>query len=93
MKTLNRVLNPSSYRPEVVYDLDSLLLDTEQSHSIRMVDLETISQQQAKSDAPLEFESRFESGNLRRAMRVCYTILYVYHKSMKTPASFDTDYP
>ena len=72
MNTLNRVLNPSSYRPEVVYDLDSLLLNSENNQSIRMIDLEEVSQQQSKvkSDLPLEFESRFESGNLRRAMKV-----------------------
>lgn len=72
MNTLNRVLNPSSYRPEVVYDLDSLLLNSENNQSIRMIDLEEVSQQQSKvkSDLSLEFESRFESGNLRRAMKV-----------------------
>ena len=72
MNTLNRVLNPSSYRPEVVYDLDSLLLNSENNQSIRMIDLEEVSQQQSKvkSDLSLEFESRFESGNLRRAMIV-----------------------
>ncbi|XP_032793562.2 LOW QUALITY PROTEIN: cytosolic carboxypeptidase 4 [Daphnia magna] len=70
-KSLNLVLNPNSYRPVVVYDLDSQLLEAEQTRSIRMEDLETISKHHIdKPDAPLEFESRFESGNLRRAMQV-----------------------
>lgn len=65
------LLNPSSYQPEVVYDLDSLLLDPEQTQSIRMEDFETVSKHSvSKPSAPLEFESRFESGNLRRAIRV-----------------------
>lgn len=65
------VLNPNSYRPEVVYDLDSLLLDAEQTQSIRMEDFEAASKHRiSQPNAPLEFESRFESGNLRRAIRV-----------------------
>ncbi|XP_057364799.1 cytosolic carboxypeptidase 4-like isoform X2 [Daphnia carinata] len=70
-KSLNLVLNPNSYRPVVVYDLDAQLLEAEQTRSIRMEDIETISKHHiGKPDVPLEFESRFESGNLRRAMRV-----------------------
>ncbi len=65
------VLNPNSYRPEVVYDLDSLLLDAEHTQSIRMEDFEAVSKHCiSQPNAPLEFESRFESGNLRRAIRV-----------------------
>ncbi|XP_046441792.1 cytosolic carboxypeptidase 4-like isoform X2 [Daphnia pulex] len=70
-KSLNMVLNPNSYRPEVVYDLDSLLLDAEQTQSIRMEDFEAASKHRiSQPNAPLEFESRFESGNLRRAIRI-----------------------
>nr|CAH0112957.1 unnamed protein product [Daphnia galeata] len=70
-KTLNMVLNPNSYQPEVVYDLDSLLLDPDQTQSIRMEDFETVSKHKiSKASASLEFESRFESGNLRRAIRI-----------------------
>ena len=65
------VLNPNSYQAEVVYDLDSLLLDPDQTQSIRMEDFETVSKHKiSKASASLEFESRFESGNLRRALRV-----------------------
>lgn len=70
MKTVNQILNPDSYHPQVVYDLDSLLLNTEQTHFIYMKDVEEISKKHSRADIPLEFESRFESGNLRRAMRV-----------------------
>ena len=65
------VLKPSLYQPEVVYDLDSLLLDAEQTQSIRMEDFEAVSKHCiSQPSASLEFESRFESGNLRRAIRV-----------------------
>lgn len=70
MKTLNMLFNPDSYNPEVVYDLDSVLLETKQTQQIQMIDFQTISQQQGRKESSLEFESRFESGNLRRAMRV-----------------------
>lgn len=70
MKTLKIVLNPNLYQPVVVYDLDSNLLDSEQTRFVRMIDFDTISEHPGKAEVPLEFESRFESGNLRRAMRV-----------------------
>lgn len=92
-KSLNLVLNPNSYRPVVVYDLDSQLLEAEQTRSIRMEDLETISKHHiGKPDAPLEFESRFESGNLRRAMQVCKRSLLSVRKfiSANIPTGWKT---
>lgn len=70
MKTLKMVLNPNLHQPVVVYDLDSTLLDSEQTRFVRMVDFDGLSDHPGKAETPLEFESRFESGNLRRAMRV-----------------------
>ena len=60
-------LNPDSYRPKLVYDLDSILLEPKETNSIRMIDVESLSSQ---ANDELSFESRFESGNLRQALKV-----------------------
>lgn len=66
LKTLKLALNPDSYQPRLVYDLDSQLLDPEETKNIRMIDKESLTEHLKD----LHFESRFESGNLRRVFQV-----------------------
>lgn len=62
-------MNPDGYKPQLVYDLDSCLLSPNVNSTLKMIDLETASKV-IKSPQSLEFESRFESGNLRKAYQV-----------------------
>lgn len=72
IKTLNGLLKSSSYQRQVIFDLDSILLNEEKTpiQSIRMIDFEKIPDLPGDPDVSLEFESRFEGGNLRHATRV-----------------------
>lgn len=62
-------MRPDTYKPRLVYDLDALLLEPEAIETINMIDVKSLEEKQA-DDGVLHFESRFESGNLRRAFQV-----------------------
>ena len=74
MKTLESALSPDSYQPKLVYDLDSLLLDPKHTKSIQKIDTSYTDDKCDSESVPLDFESRFESGNLRRAYRVIKSV-------------------
>ena len=63
-----------SQQPILVYDLDALLMDRRaNSQPMEMIDLSQINDPEPLIDSEhsqLHFESRFESGNLRRVFQV-----------------------
>lgn len=70
LKTLTSLTESSTFKPKVVFDLDSLLLVERNAQLIRMTDFEKVSDNRGNPELSLAFESRFESGNLRHATRV-----------------------
>ena len=81
-KTLEMALTPVAYhQQQIVYDLDELLQDdaddVDDTEPVAMKDV-VLTRVHWPSDV-LNFESRFESGNLRRVYQVDYIYLFIFN--------------
>ena len=59
-----------SHESEVVYDFDLLLQQRNKSQPLVNNDLQEIGKSSGKQNGGLEFESRFECGNLRKVIKI-----------------------
>ncbi|XP_035702835.1 cytosolic carboxypeptidase 1 isoform X2 [Folsomia candida] len=70
---ISRTVGGESFKPKVIYSLDSLLTNTEENSSAKQKPLRNRDEKEIgnyNKRLGLEFESRFESGNLRKAIQV-----------------------
>ena len=74
LNDISRSLNSNLYSCQTIYDLDNLIAKKSKlesyQYALRNNDKFIINQKR-KILTHLQFESRFESGNLRKAMQVC----------------------
>jgi hypothetical protein len=76
---INRAVKSSSIQ-KTVYDLDALISNLRKyknSNNLLKNYDELRINKPCKDDTHLYFESRFESGNLRKAIQVCYIYIYI----------------
>lgn len=77
---ISRTVGGESFKPKVIYSLDSLLTNTEENSSAKQKPLRNRDEKEIgnyNKRLGLEFESRFESGNLRKAIQVIFERFHI----------------